>query len=263
MKVKAEQVKLALQKKHVDDFFLTEVKNGPTQSVKNHVKLDALAIKRSWANPAIIGYEVKVSRSDFQRDEKWPAYLPLCHQFSFVCPKGLIQPDELPPEVGLIYYDPDTATLTTKRKAMYRLIEEPVDMFKYIIMSRLDSDRHPFYSSKREYFEALVANKAETKILGFYVGEKIAQELKKLRSELDNLQRDRARLEEDYGLMQEVRAILKEQGLSVHRWSETWKDELRQALSGGVNPNVLRTLRRLIQSATEIEKMIGEEAAAE
>ncbi|WP_208112793.1 MmcB family DNA repair protein [Aureibacillus halotolerans] len=44
-------------------------------------------------------YEIKVSRSDFLRDDKWPAYKNQCHRFFFVCPKDLIKPEELPDEV--------------------------------------------------------------------------------------------------------------------------------------------------------------------
>jgi hypothetical protein len=48
---------------------MTEVKNGPTQWGK-HYRMDAVAIKKSWANPCITCYEVKVDRQDFLRDEK-------------------------------------------------------------------------------------------------------------------------------------------------------------------------------------------------
>lgn len=51
------------------------------------------------------GYEIKVSRGDFKSDKKWTEYLAFCNQFYFVCPKGMIKLDELPPEIGLIYAD--------------------------------------------------------------------------------------------------------------------------------------------------------------
>lgn len=53
-----------------------------------------------------IAYEIKVSRSDFLREIKHPEKrtqaLHLSNQFYFVAPVGLIKPNELPPEAGLI-----------------------------------------------------------------------------------------------------------------------------------------------------------------
>ena len=254
MKVRADMIKKALAKKHAEDFFMTEVKDGPTW-FGGHLRLDAVAIKKSWANPAIIAYEVKVSRSDFRQDEKWPAYLSLCNQFSFVCPKGLITPDELPPEVGLIYYNPESGALYTKRKAQHRLIEEPVAMYKYIIMSRMDSDRHPFFSSRREWIEAYVEDRNERIELGRGFGIKMAGEIHKLRIELERLQ-DR---KDDLKLLNEARGILREHGIWLDCWNQDWKDELRKALAGGMNPRVQIQLTSLLKQAEALKEALGVE----
>lgn len=251
MKVRADQIKAALANKHIDDFFLTEVKDGPTH-YGSHFRLDALAFKKSWANPAIIGYEIKVSRSDFQRDDKWPAYLALCNQFSFVCPKGLIETDELPQEVGLIYYNPDKGTLYTKRKAMHRMIDEPIDMYKYIMMSKMDSDRHPFFSSKREYFEALVEDKANRRHLGYHVSSKLNQIINDYENQIRELQRRVDRLESDKLFDEEVKEIMKDCGIRVG-WG--WKEELRTRLSVGVSEFVKREVRNLKQSVERLEEL--------
>lgn len=64
------------------------------------------------------GYEFKVSRQDFLNDLKprrrrwlncpgedlkWKYYLQFCNLFYFVCPEGLIRPDEVPAPAGLIW----------------------------------------------------------------------------------------------------------------------------------------------------------------
>ena len=64
-------------------------------------RLDMLSL--DYMRGRVRGYEIKVSRSDFVNDTKWQDYLPYCHQFYFVCPPDLIQPDELPKEIGLMY----------------------------------------------------------------------------------------------------------------------------------------------------------------
>lgn len=258
MKIRADQIKVALGKKHADDFFMTEVKDGPTQ-YGSHFRLDALAFKKSWANPAIIGYEVKVSRSDFQRDDKWPAYLAMCNQFSFVCPKGLIDPDELPPEVGLIYYNPEKDTLYTRRKAMHRLIDEPVDMYKYIMMSKMDNDRHPFFSDKREYFEELVRDKNARQRLGKYVSQVISEELESLRSQVNELQYQVSDLERDQSIGTEVIQILKECGL---RFSYGWRDRLRSRLVAGASDDIKIEVDRIRWALERLEeKMKPQEVA--
>jgi len=67
------------------------------------------------------GFEFKVSRSDFLADlkvrpkkfywgqqagggeAKWKAYLKYCNLFCFVCPEGLIKPEEVEAPAGLIW----------------------------------------------------------------------------------------------------------------------------------------------------------------
>lgn len=46
----------------------------------------------------------------------------------FVCPNGIIQPDELPPDIGLKWVAKTGTRLFTKRKAQRREIELPADL---------------------------------------------------------------------------------------------------------------------------------------
>lgn len=59
-----------------------------------------------WAsNQRAIAIEVKVSRSDFQREIEDPSkrgkWDPLCTEFYFATPTGLVKPDEIPEGCGL------------------------------------------------------------------------------------------------------------------------------------------------------------------
>ena len=130
------------------DAFYSEVKTG--RSLPGYLRFDAVAIKQSWKRPLIIGYEIKVSRNDFLRDKKWRNYQKYCHEFWFACPvvgndgNHVIKLDELPGDVGLIYYSPEHDTLFTKRRAMYRKIDlrsaEVVGMLYYLTMYRCGSE---------------------------------------------------------------------------------------------------------------------------
>jgi len=185
IKVTSADIKIALaEKKHSDDYFLTEVKSGPTHANMNLRILDALAIRKSWAHPCISGYEIKISRNDFLGDIKYHTYLPLVHELSIVCPVGLIEKSELPTEIGLIWYNPDKKSLTVKKKPLYRKIEIDADLLMYVIMNRLEKDRIPFYSSKAEHFQAWLDNKISNHALGIRVKTKIATRLIELEDEL-------------------------------------------------------------------------------
>lgn len=188
-KVTAYDIKCALARKHDMDFFLTEVKNGSTYfpPADGMKILDGLAIKKSYTKPCFTGYEVKVSRSDFLRDAKFVTYTTLVNQLYVACPKGMIDKNELPDSVGLMYYDPGKKTITTRKKAIYRRIEYSVDMLLYIIYSRLDSDRVPFFSDRKEYIRAYIADKEDGRELGGRLGTRMALEITGLKAEIESM----------------------------------------------------------------------------
>jgi hypothetical protein len=64
-------------------------------------RIDAaiIDVSKRW----IRGFEIKVSRSDFLKDEKWQEYAEFCSSLSIVCPAGLIQKQEVPKPFGLLY----------------------------------------------------------------------------------------------------------------------------------------------------------------
>ncbi len=67
-------------------------------------RIDAIIIDttKRW----IRGFEIKVSRSDWLRDEKWQTYTEFCSSLTLVCPDGLIARDEVQPPFGLLYVMP-------------------------------------------------------------------------------------------------------------------------------------------------------------
>ncbi|MEF3312564.1 MmcB family DNA repair protein [Paenibacillus sp. GYB004] len=253
-KIRADHLKQALSIRHKDDFFLTECKTGPTHINNELLIFDALAIKKSWANPCISGYEVKVSRSDFQRDNKWPGYLAYCNQFSFVCPTGLIAADELPPEVGLIYYNPEKQSMVTKRKALYRKIPIPVELLQYVIMSRLESDRHPFFSSRREYFERLREDESERKSIGYWVAGQTGALIKELQDEIVTLQNKLRRAENDKVFEGDVKEIMLQCGIPT---TYGWQNRLRERLTAGVAGDISKEVKYMRLSLERLERLAG------
>jgi hypothetical protein len=95
--------------------------------------MDAWTMARGY-DKDYIGYEVKVTRQDFVRDKKWENYLDFCHKFFFVCPTDLINKDELPGDVGLMYYNPKTRALRINKQARRTSCELTTKTWKYIAM---------------------------------------------------------------------------------------------------------------------------------
>lgn len=131
----ADLVELLAQR-HDKDVFVAECKTGSTWDGCR--RLDAWVLQKTWTPWTIWGYEVKVSRSDFEQDQKWLEYLPYCHRFSFVCPGGLIRATDLPPGVGLVWASANGAKLFTKVQAARRQPdhEKLTELMSYVLMSR-------------------------------------------------------------------------------------------------------------------------------
>lgn len=252
-KVKAHEIKHALAKKHekTSDFFLTEVKNGPTHIANELYIMDGMAIKKSWVNPLITGYEIKVSRNDFLQDEKWTAYKHYCHRLDFVVPTGLIKPDELPEDIGLIYYNPDKRTLNTRRKGRIRDIEMPYEMLYYIIMNRLENIEHPFFTSRREYFEEYVQDRLNSIHLGRKVRSKLINKVAELEKENKDLKRQNENLEENRKHLSDIATVLRKHGMNSHfKWG--FADDIDHVLSTSLPPNLERDVREIKRASERL-----------
>lgn len=184
----SKEVELALSKRHTNDFFITECKNGPTW-FGEHSRMDVVAISKSWEHPCVTVYEVKVSRQDFLRDDKWPGYLNYSNRFLFACPSGLIQPEEITdPRVGLVWVN-EKGNCITKKQVMARAVDIPADFFKYILYSRIDSDRTPFYSDREEYMKDYLEHKKSASVLAHQVESELVKRVAELEEQIGDLGR--------------------------------------------------------------------------
>ncbi|MDD5459966.1 MAG: MmcB family DNA repair protein [Phycisphaerae bacterium] len=180
-KLTAWKISAELAKRHTQDMFFTEVKNGPTW-FGGHSRIDALAIKKSWANPCIVGYEIKVSRSDFLKDNKWQAYLDMCNELYFVCPKDLIALNEVPESCGLKHVN-ENGYMRTIKKAPYREIEHPAEMYMYLLMNYAGDAKPPFRETRYEQIEAYLQDKKKTTELARNFKSKLIEKVATLEEE--------------------------------------------------------------------------------
>lgn len=168
-----------LAARHTRDLFFAEVKDGPS-IFGGHLRLDALAIAKSWSPVRLMAYEVKVSRADWLGDRKWEAYLALAHHLTIVSPPGVLKPEEVPGDVGILEVSSTGASLRWVRKAAYRSIQVPSDLLLYLLMSRVvPGDPHmPRERTREERMAQWRERLAEGKSIDYAVKEKIRQRIR-------------------------------------------------------------------------------------
>lgn len=211
-KISAQMLLDLLATRHSGDVFIPECKDGPSQGCE-HLRMDAWAMKRSWSNPNITGYEIKISRADFLQDEKWRGYLPYCNSFSFVTAPGVILPGELPDDVGWTVAASTGSCLFTKKKAPYRDVQIPESIWRYIVMCRTRITKETSTEGAREFWTQWLASKNEDKYLGHRVGRKLKEVISK---QIYEAQCENQRLKMELTGLQDVRTMLaKEFGFGV------------------------------------------------
>lgn len=242
-----DSIRRLLAARHATDLFVAGCKNGPTQKIGARLRiLDAWVLASTWSPATCLGYEIKISRGDWLRDEKWAEYLPLCHLFSIVAPKGLIQPEELPKGVGLLEAigKGTGARLVTRRKAVRRAIEWPIDLMIYVLMSRVRVRQEaPTAADERaargEFWRARFETEDALRTLGRQNRTAFAKALEQACSERDAARRAVERLEG-------VRAALVRLGLDPDR-QDQWSIQNRIEHAAAA-----RRLEHLEQQASEL-----------
>lgn len=95
-----------LHEKYGEDpwYYITEVPHATGGFGRT---IDAIAINVWQSQFQLLAFEIKTSRGDFTREVNDPSkrkpFVDLSSQFYFVVPVGMVQPDEVPAECGLMY----------------------------------------------------------------------------------------------------------------------------------------------------------------
>ena len=257
----SDKILSLLLQKHSEDLCVPECKTGSTWFGANVRKLDLWVMKKSWAKPWVIGYEIKHSRSDFLHDNKWSEYLDYCTDFYFVAPPGVIQPEEVPGQVGLLVTSKNIARLYTKRKAIHRQVEIPETIFRYILMWRAQIIKERNALSMQEYWQNWLVERDEKKQLGWNVSKKIKEIVEQ---RIDKVRSENARLRDENENLTEIKNLLKELGFKTSYFSTyQTKDKLRakvKEIETGLPEDLMTYLDNVIRNLTLIkEKFIQPE----
>ncbi len=256
--ITAKDVMKLLASKHSEDVFIPECKTGATQ-VGNHQRFDAWVMPRSWVNHTTIGYEVKVSRSDFMNDDKWYGYLPYCNEFNFVAPPGIIDPSEVPDDVGLYITSKNCTRLFRKRKAVRRDIDINSAIWIYILMARsaVISEYQRTTINQGAFWAEWLKRKADFHEIGWRVSKRISREHK------ENIQAvvyENERLKGMISGLEEVKKFCDEHNIRPSSHDPTWK--LKQMVENAGGGEFLRSVK--IMSTTidnfkeSFEKIMGQ-----
>lgn len=241
-----------LTQKHSDDVFVPECKSGPSMTA-SHDRLDAWVMPKSWSDQTVIGYEIKVNRSDFMSDKKWNRYLKYCNEFYFVAPKGVIEPDEVPKEAGLMRVASTGTRLWREKVAPRRSVEIPESLFRYILMSRViisDGGYRAENLNRKERaleIQKMMDRNDLCEDIGARLGSKMAIRMTKLKCE-------NQKLNKDIELLKDTRDRLTELGVDVSQSVSSWKINKAIDRIKGEVPGLEYTIRSLRDDLDKIEK---------
>jgi hypothetical protein len=251
-----------LAQRHHEDVFVPGCKNGESYA-KGLMIMDAWAMRKSWAHPCVYGYEIKVSRSDFMRDEKWLGYLLYCNAFSFVCPSGLIQVEELPRDVGLLWVSTTGRSLVTKRRAAHRRVDIPEDVFRYILMCRArilapNEISRDTCEDNLNYWREWLAKDREKQEIGYMVSRRL-QEI--VRERIEVAEKENARLRDGLESLQWVREVCEEFRIDAYNfWHQKEniqriaREKLNEAACA-IPDDLVKNLELAIHSLRSLERL--------
>lgn len=267
-RVTADEVLRALSVHDIcrNSFFTTDVRSGPSQGTWNdelgqkirYFDFDGLAVARSWVHFAITIFEVKVDRQDFLRDVKWPEYRSFCHRLYLVCPKGLIGVEELPADVGLLYYSPETKTIRMQRASAHHKIEVPWELLVVIIFSHLSNDRYPFFSSKRDYFERWMQEGELNREFSYRFKGVLEKRIQEAARAQESANRQIEAWKSEVERLRKAERVLNANGVRLDQWK--WDEELDARLKGGIPRDLRQQVTWIGERAAEILRKLPEGA---
>lgn len=248
--MQAAELQAMLATKHSGDVFVPECKDGPTQT-RAHRRLDAWVLLKTWSPITTIGYEIKVSLSDWRRDAKLHDYMPLCHLLYVVAPKGIVPIEELPSGVGLIEPIGSAGRLQTRRKAARREIALPAELMVYVLMCRtkITREQQELIGDRNwrvEELRAWVDGKRERQELSYAVSRRIREAFDRQQQELATERRRNDELEK-------VRDRIRELGFDANQSIQFWQVRERlNALNRTVDAMTLRQMRNAARDLTRV-----------
>ena len=160
----------------------------------------------------IVIYEIKVTHGDFISDTKYIDYLPYCNQFYFACPKGVIQPSELPDKCGLIQCYPSQTRIVRTALTQQGDVSKQWDMLHDLLS--IKNDNALFRTTKS--YRAYIDDKITLQDLGYAVSRKMSKFAESLIRKEHHLQQHEKEVAELQEQLLKLQAVCKEQGIDLN-----------------------------------------------
>ncbi len=217
VRITADMIATLLHARHSDDIRVDQCKTGASWTGPRVGIMDFWAMKRSWTSPDIFGYEIKVSRADFIRDDKWMQYLDYCNLFYFAAPQGIIEPGELPDNVGLVVASVNCKKMYLKKKAAFRDVPIPKSLWRYLLMwrTKTTSEHEAQRQTRKEFFETWMKDKQANKIFGWQVSRALAATIKE---RIEKVDKQNTKLEGRINQLEKVEAFCRD--LDINPYNE-------------------------------------------
>lgn len=186
MQITANDIVRLLSIRHRYDICVAE---APLRNGKESVYIDFWTMNKSWNRSCCTGYEIKVSRDDFTKDEKFYNYLPVCNMFYFICPKGLIDKNEIPEKVGLLYVSNNRISIIKKPVFVEIDRSRLLDLVQGILMNRVNITKSTYSNvniDKVAYWEGWLKKKKNNDDYGSSLAIKIRDAYRGRMNELDS-----------------------------------------------------------------------------
>jgi len=255
--VTAHDVLAAIRRSHSKDLVVPECKNGPTMT-GSHVRMDAWVLLSTWSPLTTVGYEIKVSRADWRRDNKLGQYQGLCHMLWVAAPKGVVPVEELPDGVGLkeLCGSGDGARLVTKRKATRAEIQLPTQLMAYVLMSRVtvtsEASVESWGSATRHELERWASSKDSARSLHWALNRKIRDRFDHEHKIAEDAAHRAAQLEH-------IRDRIVEMGFDPTKPVQTWSVDARlRTIRATVTPAVLRLLQQAENQMVSVRQALAD-----
>lgn len=252
-KLHAADLLALLAERHAKDIFVPECKDGPTHTAE-HRRMDAWVMRRSWTNSKVWAYEIKSSRSDFLRDDKWHHYLECCNEFYFVCPHGLIAPDEVAADAGLLWASRNGARLLMKKKAPVRTGGIPENVYRYILMARCNIGHPNVWEDDRAYWARWI----EERRIDFEFGRRVSKAIAaSVEEQIETVRRENERLQARIDSLEHLEARARELGFDPTRPLSSWQVRNRLGeLSEAVPAEVREAIRGLARALPGLKALL-------
>ena len=251
--IKSSDVLAALRRRHSGDVFVPECNLGSaTQGCR---RIDAWAMPKSWVPIRTIGYEIKVSRSDWTRDKKWFEYGEFVHELWVVCPWEMIEKSEIPDGIGLLWMNKGGKLIAKKRPVRNLKPRGVLEVMAYVLMSRSTIERPTALglvnpATVEDWLEWAKGHDEHREVVNL-VSDKIERMVGKVRDE--NLELSKRARDID-----RIRDALTRVGLDPDKTSKWNIDSKVAELQGMVKPSTLVDMRTLGDSLIELAmKMEG------